>query len=165
MGQALKGWRTTTRRGENGAVESEQLALAAKPIVEESEEGAAELARCYWFALERVSFLGKVVGIPGRVRVRLLGRGPVLLRFADPEVTVGEGHVAVRYPIEGGLLARRPGGAITFSQVHTDEGWQIRSTVTDFRPMLPAILYQQIQRRVHVRVGRRYVRTLMQRAA
>ena len=165
MTTQLQGWRTTTHRGEDGAVRSEQRALASRPIVDESVEGAAELARSYWIALERVSFLARVIGPPGRVRIRALRFGPVLLEFGDPEVTVADGTVAARYPIAGGLLARRPAGTITFSQVRTDAGWEIRSTVAGFRPMLPSVLYEQIQRRVHVAVGRRYVRTLLRRAA
>ena len=165
MPQALKGWRTSTRRRDDGAVESEQVAVAERPIVDESREGAEELARCYWSALERVALLARVVGIPERVRVRVLGRGPALLRFAPPHVELRDGYVGVRYGIEGGLLARCAGGEIVFSQAATAAGWEVRSTVTGFRPRLPAIVYLQIQRRVHVAVGRRYLRTLLARAA
>jgi len=164
-GRADDDWRTTTAVGEDGIVESDQRAVAAAPVVPLSLAGADELARCYWLALEGLTLrLARVVDREPGPEVRVLGRGPVLLRFGAPLRETDEGRVAVRFPIRGGLLARRPGGEIVFAQERVPEGWVVRSSVRGFCPRLPAPLYRALQKRVHVAVGRRYVRALLGRA-
>ena len=49
------GWRSTERRRDDGAVESEQRALGTGPAVELSELGARELGASYWRELSRTS--------------------------------------------------------------------------------------------------------------
>ncbi len=81
---------------------------------------------------------------PGAIRWEpwRLRLGPlILLRFGEP-VPTGEGW---RWPIEGGLLARRPGGRV-------EVGWRDGSlvcVVDGYRPRLPQPLYALGQRPVH----------------
>jgi hypothetical protein len=165
MPVGIDGWRTSTAVGEDGVVESDQRALASAPVVEATAAGACELARCYWLALERVTLhLARVVDRDPGPEVRVLGRGPALLRFGAPLQEADDGRVAVSFPIRGGLLARRAGGEIVFAQERVPEGWLVRSTVRGFCPRLPAPVYRAVQKRVHVAVGRRYVRALLGRA-
>jgi hypothetical protein len=79
--------------------------------------------------------------------VRLQGRsialGPVeLLRFGAPAVT----RYAVSWPIEGGLLAARPGGEWRLQA----SGRRVEATTTGFAPRLPRALYAVSQLQVHV---------------
>ena len=60
-----------------------------------------------------------------------------------------------RYAIRGGILTRHPGGAIRLSQTGGDEP-ELRAAVTGFVPRLHGALYEQIQRRLHVAISRRY---------
>jgi hypothetical protein len=73
------------------------------------------------------------------------------------------------YAITGGLLARAPGGSISFSQT-APPGVQLRATIDGFFPRLggrpggPAwtgALYRHIQQRIHTNVSRRYFRRLI----
>jgi hypothetical protein len=158
----LDGWRTTTTVGGDGSVESDQRAVAPAPVVEPTVAGALELARAYWLSLERaVLHTARVVDRPGGAEVRVLGRGPALLRFAPAVTDAGADRVCARFAIRGGLLARRPGGEIAFAQERAAEGWIIRATVRGFAPRLPLVLYHAVQKRVHVAVGRRYVGALL----
>ncbi len=82
--------------------------------------------------------------IPGPIRWEpwRLRLGPLtLLRFGEP-APIDDGWC---WPIEGGLLARRPGGRI-------EVGWRdgtLVCTVDGYRPRLPRPLYALGQRPVH----------------
>ena len=138
------------------------------------EEGARELARAYWLEVERLLHgLVRVHARDGRVEIRLLTRGPALIRLGGPRVTVGRGRVACRYPIEGGLLTRVPAGALTLEQV-AGETVELRSSVAGFHPRLAArpgfprwtgVLYPRVQARLHDAVGRRFLARLAERGA
>jgi hypothetical protein len=87
-----------------------------------------------------------------------------LLSFGSAEIRVGGNAVVCRYPILGGLLARGPGGTISFAQ-NAGEQPELRSTITGFFPRLGArpghpdwtgALYAHVQARLHGAVGRRY---------
>lgn len=138
-----------------------------------SVDGALELGRSYWPTVERCT-----LGIVRRrkassaVALRVFGRGPAFLCFGEPRLEANPAGVMCRYPIEGGFLARHPGGSISFEQRSGDE-LELRSTISGFHPRFAArpgaphwtgALYNQIQSRVHAAIGRRYFRSLQQRA-
>ena len=81
-----------------------------------------------------------------------------------PEAMVDDVGVRCRYPIRGGLLARRPAGSITLSQ-RDSEPPELCAAVVGFVPRLGrSPLYDQLQRRVHVALSRRYLRRLLDEA-
>jgi hypothetical protein len=139
-------------------------------VVEFSETGGEHLGRVYWREVERIT--GRLVRArerQGSIELRLLGRGPALLRFGAPRIEVTTTLVSCRYPIEGGLLARRPGGEIDFAQTG-DGPTVLRSAIRGFFPSLAArtgspdwtgALYNRVQSRIHVVVSRRYFARLI----
>lgn len=171
--KAMEGWDTRQRQTEDGAVESEQVVLLSRPVVEFSPAGAERLGRAYWREVERITW-GLVRGRRqgSALELRLAGRGPSLLRFGPPTVEVSDELVSCRYPIVGGLLARRAAGAITFAQTGLPRPG-MRSTITGFFPRLAArqgepdwtgALYSHVQSRIHVAVSRRYFARLIAEA-
>jgi hypothetical protein len=162
----LEGWRSTRERRDDGAIHSDERARARAPVVASSPEGALHLGDRYWSEVRRVSrgWLRRRDTAFG-VDLRLFGFGPSLLRFGPPELRVSADSVSCRYPIRGGLLARRPGGALTLSQRGAGEP-ELRATVTAFVPRLVLpLLYDRLQHRLHVRISRRYFRRLIAEAA
>lgn len=155
-----------TRLAPDGAVTTEQRLPIPEAVVEQSREAALRLGSMYWQEVER--FTGCIVQAErsdGGVSLRIAGRGPALLRLGPPRVTATPTLVACRYPVEGGLLARSPGGSLTLAQV-SQSGVELRLTVTDFHPSLgmrPGFprwtggLYAGIQARIHDAVGRRFL--------
>src|SRR5438876_10246469 len=88
----------------------------------------------------------------GLVRVRhdSLVAGPVeLLRFGAPRVT----RNAVEWPIEGGLLAGRPGGRLRVQA----SGGQVEATVAGYTPSLPRPIYDFTHLQVHQLFTRLYL--------
>lgn len=80
----------------------------------------------------------------GLVRMRNNSQvaGPIeLLRFGAPRVT----RNAVEWPIEGGLLARRPGGKL---RVQSSRG-QVEATVSGYAPSVPRPIYDLTHLQVH----------------
>ena len=85
----LREWESTQRQTAHGAVESEQRVRLVRPVINDSVDGAQRLGSAYWQQVERFTF-GLVrarQGIDG-VELRLLGRRPLLLAFAQPGHTV-----------------------------------------------------------------------------
>ena len=160
----VDGWETRNRQTEDGAVESEQRAALGGFVVEFSAEGAERLGSVYWREVER--FTARVVQARerrGSLELRLLGRGPALLRFGAPVIEVTSTLASCRYPIEGGLLAQRPAGEIVFEQ-SGGPAPVLRSAIRGFFPRLAArqgrpnwtgALYNRVQSRIHVAVSRR----------
>jgi hypothetical protein len=162
----LDGWRSSHHRGPDGGIDSDECVRVARPVVARSPAGALELGRRYWHEVERAG-RGAVRLRPAgeELRLRLLGVGPVLLRFGPPEVAVDDAGVRCRYPIRGGVLARRPVGSIMLSQ-SASEPCDLCAVVAGFVPRLGRTpLYGQLQRRVHVRISRRFFRRLIREAA
>ena len=88
----------------------------------------------------------------GLVRMRndSLVAGPIeLLRFGAPKVT----RNAVEWPIEGGLLARQPGGRFRVQA----SGGQVEATVTGYAPSLPRPIYTVTHLQVHQLFTRLYL--------
>ncbi len=143
-------------------VESEERVRAPVAIVEPSAEGARRLASAYWREVERTTGgLVRVSRSPDGVALRALGA--TLLRFGRPHIEFADDRVSCSYPIEGGLLAGRPGGSIAFEQ----EGTDLISSISGFHPrlgLLPGV-YTHVQARLHVAVSRRYFARLVREGA
>ena len=166
-------WSSNQGQLRSGAFESIQRVALPAPVVERSAAGARRLGEVYWRELER-STLGLVRARPtaGAPQLRLLGLGPALLRFGQPELSVNASSVSCLYPIRGGLLARIPAGSISFTQTGLDDV-ELRSVISGYFPRLAArpdrprwngFLYPLIQARLHVALGRRYFARLWQEA-
>lgn len=144
------------------AVQSEERACAPVAIVEASPEGGRRLAAAYWREVETTTGgLVRVFRSPDGLALRALGA--TLLKFGLPRIeTVGD-RVSCCYPIEGGLLASRPGGFIVFGQ----DGTVLTSSISGFHPRLDFFpgLYSCVQARLHVAVSRRYFARLVREAA
>ena len=172
MAEVLTRWSSAQRQTGAGAVESAQRAVVTSPVVEETDEGARRLGALYWSTVERSTLhLVQVRPAGESLELRLLGCGPLLLRFREPESTVVDGSVECRYPIAGGFLARYPAGAITLAQQKVD-GVEVSSVISGFFPRLAAkpgrphwtgALYAQVQSRIHVAISRRYFEDLARR--
>ena len=156
MPRELEGWRSVQDRGPDGAIGSDERVKAARPVVERSERGARRLGERYWLEITSASRgTVRTRETEEGVEMRLFGRGPCLLRFGRAETAHGLEGVSCRYAIRGGILTRHPGGAIRLSQTGGDEP-ELRAAVTGFVPRLHGALYEQIQRRLHVAISRRY---------
>jgi len=84
------------------------------------------------------------------MRANSLVFGPLeLLRFGPPRVT----RDAVDWPIEGGLLAGRPGG---HWRVEASSA-QVEAILTGYRPRLPRLLYTLSHLQVHQLFTRLYL--------
>jgi hypothetical protein len=166
-------WSSTQTRLPSGAFESLQRSAFSTPVVERSAAGAHLLGELYWREVER-STLGviRILCTADGLDVRVLGVGPALLRFGRPDYVVGPTSVSCLYPIRGGLLARAPGGSISFTQTGLDVV-EIRSAIAGYYPRLarrrqgrrwPGLLYPHVQARLHVALGRRYFARLRREA-
>jgi hypothetical protein len=165
----LRDWRSIQRRTPEGGVESEQRARFDLPLVDATAGGAKQLGELYWRTVERAT--GHVVRprfTSEGIELRLLGRGPVLLRFGHAETSVRGALTECRYAIQGGLLARAAAGQLELAQRTNGEA-EISSVVSGFLPRLgvapgrpgwTGALCARVQARVHVAISRRYFATL-----
>ena len=120
-----------------------RVATAASVAMSDPLPGAA-LRDAYVDAVRTLTF--------GLVRMRndSLVAGPIeLLRFGAPKVT----RNAVEWPIEGGLLARQPGGRFRVQA----SGGQVEATVTGYAPSLPRPIYTVTHLQVHQLFTRLYL--------
>jgi hypothetical protein len=166
----LDGWDSRHRQTEDGAVESEQRVSLQRPVVAFDRDGARALGRRYWQEVRRSTggvARPRVRG--GGVELRILGRGPALLRFDAPSLEATPEVARCAYRIAGGLLAQRASGEILFEQ----RGLELRSAIRDFYPALAAregrphwtgALYGRVQSRLHVAISRRYFASLIREA-
>lgn len=162
----LEGWRSQQGRGADGTIESDERVTARRAVVPANEAGARELGDRYWDEVAAATL--------GLVRLRAasdgseLRVGPVgILRFGPAETAASEDGIVCRFPIRGGLLARRPGGALVLSQSGATQP-ELRAAVTGFVPRLGLRRhspYDLLQRRAHVAVSRRFFRRLLHEAA
>lgn len=134
----------------------------AHPVVERSRAGARRLGERYWCEVARTSRGAVECRDTTRgIELRLFGFGPCLLRFGPAELDVGADTVSCRYPVRGGVLARRPGGVFTLSQAGRGQP-ELSASVSAFLPRLSfPPLYDRLQHRLHVRISRRYFRSLI----
>jgi hypothetical protein len=159
----LEGWRSLERVRPDGAIDSEQSVLIAAPVVEATAAGAHDLSSRYWRQVRRTSRgLVRTRERDGRVELLLLSVGPPLLGFRPTQVSLERGVVGCSFAIDGGVLARRPGGSISFEQTHGDPA-ELRVAVAGYYPRLGPLL-GPLQRRFHVHVSRRYFRAWLSEA-
>lgn len=170
----LDTWSSTQRRDAEGAIRSEQRMLAPHPVVELTERGARALGSRYWREVGLASRgLVRARASARGVELRLLGFGPTLLAFGHAEIVLGDEHVSCRYPILGGLLARRAAGALTLAQRGSKrselyagvDGFYPRLGVRPGLPRWSGAPYEQFQRRAHVAISRRYFGRLIAEAS
>lgn len=143
-------------------VESEERACAPHSIVELSPEGGRRLATAYWREVEKTT--GGLVRVHRSAEgLALRALGANLLTFGLPRIETEGERVMCSYPIEGGLLARRPGGSITLAQ----DGRILTSSISAFHPRLGFLpgLYSHVQARIHAAVSRRYFARLIREGA
>jgi hypothetical protein len=125
----------------------------------------------YWCEVERFmrGLVRARVSTDGSVELRLRPGGVLLLSFASPELSVANGIVQCTYPISGGLLTRSASGTISFSQ-EAGPPHTLASAISGFFPRLGAApgrpswtgaLYEQVQRRLHLAVSKRYFKALV----
>ena len=102
-------------------------------------------------------------------RLRLLG-GANLLTFGPPRPPSTADTVSCRYPIQGGILALRPGGSVTLAQRAEGAEYELSVTVEEYLPRLAAragapwwtgALYAKGQSPFHAAVSRRYFELLV----
>jgi hypothetical protein len=137
-------------------VTSGETATASGPVVEPTPRGAEMLAESYWREVEATTRrIVRADAVAGRIDVRLFGRGPVLIRLGRPALRADLTSVTCTYPIVGGLLVGRPGGALALEQVNGDPV-VLRSTLTEYVPRLAGALYFQVQARLHSLISRRH---------
>ena len=167
-------WSWSQSRSSAGSFESVQRTRVPTPVVERSAAGAKRLGDVYWNEVQR-STGGVVRALESArgVELRMLGIGPALLRFGPPEHVATPVSVTCRHPILGGLLARVPGGSISFSQTEASEV-ELSSSIEGFYPRLAprrsrrrwnGVLYPQLQTRLHRALGHRYLARLRAGAA
>jgi hypothetical protein len=167
----LSCWSTSSERHNDGAIDSEQRLAAPEPVVKATERGAAELGFLYWREVERFmrGLVAANVNADGSVQLRLRPGGLVLLAFGAPELRVEDEGVRCMYPIVNGFLVRRAGGTISFSQ-EAGPPFALASAITGFFPRFAAppgrpgwtgALYEQVQRRLHLAVSKRYFGALL----
>jgi hypothetical protein len=160
---------TDARRLPDGSVTTEQRVVLHAPAVPVDEPGALALDRAYGTEVEGLLHgLVRVREHDAGIDIRLTTGGPALIRLGPRRVTIGRERVTCRYPIVGGLLARRPAGALTLEQVGGPTV-ELRSSVAGFHPRLAArpgfppwtgVLYPRVQARLHDTVGRRFLARL-----
>ena len=105
----------------------------------------------------------------GSVELRLRPGGVLLLSFAPPELSAANGIVRCTYPISGGLLTRSASGTISFSQeagpppalASAISGFFPRLAAAPGRPSWTGAFYEQVQRRLHLAVSKRYFEALV----
>jgi hypothetical protein len=158
----LDGFRTSDSRAADGSIATEQRIMSPSPVVPLSHGGGKYLGCAYWAAIARVSrgLIRARVGERGVV-VRVAGIRSPLLRFGTAQLTIGDDRLICRYPIVGGLLARRPGGALVVAQ--TGRGpTELYVAVTGFFARLGSgPVYRHLQQRIHLAVSRRFFTRLL----
>jgi hypothetical protein len=154
---ALEGWRSAHVRREDGAIDSDERVSVSRAAVPATPDGARLLGERYWLTVRRASL--------GLVRLRATRDGSVLrlagvplLRLAPAQLAADANGVRCSFPIRGGLLARRAGGALVLSQ---SNGGELRAALSGFVPRLRTRPYDRIQRRFHVAISRRFFRDLI----
>jgi hypothetical protein len=161
----LEGYSSRDSRAADGSIDTEQILVMPAPVVPLTAEGGAALGLAYWDAIAAVSRGLVRVAVEERgVVIRLAGVSSPLLRLGPAQVTVEGDRLTCRYPIAGGLLARR-GGALVVAQ--TGGGpTELRVAVTGFFSRLGGgPVYRHLQQRIHVAVSRRFFRRLLEERA
>ncbi len=161
----IRAWEATERVLESGGFESTQRAVVSGPVVESSEAGARLLGSAYWEtirSLTRGAIRARWTADGGRLT--MFGRLN-LLSFGRPELSFSDSRISCRYPIQGGVLALRPGGSIVLAQRRVGDAFDLSVVVQEYAPRLAAranapgwtgALYAKVQSPFHAAVSRRY---------
>jgi hypothetical protein len=159
----LEGFRSSDSRAADGSIATEQRVFARAPVVPWSQGGGRYLGRAYWAAIAEVGRgLVRVRAGERGVVIRLAGVRSPLLRLGAAQVTVGDDRLTCRYPIVGGLLARRPGGALVVAQTGRGPA-ELYVAVTGFFARLGSgAVYRHLQQRIHLAVSRRFFTRLLE---
>lgn len=149
-----------------------QRVAVSGPIVEETERGALGLAEAYWAEVRRLTAgLVRVRHTPGGPELRLAS-GLALFRFGPARTSADQTCVECRFAIVGGLLAKREGGWLTFTQRMSPDR-ELEISVEDYLPLLSSrrlrrsarsFVYRQVQERAHRAIGQRYLERMAARA-
>jgi hypothetical protein len=146
-------------------IAARETATAPARVVEASPRGARRLASSYWLEVEATTRgLVRVCEARGGIELRLLGRGPALIRLGTPILVAGPGQVSCAYPIVGGLLVGRPGGALKFEQLDS-RPVLLHSTLTEYVPRRAGSACAFVQSWIHSAVSRRHLARLIAEAA
>jgi hypothetical protein len=156
-------WSSCHARLGSGAFASEQRVWLPRPVVATTLAGARHLGERYWREVERST--GRLVrarATHAGHELGLLGVGPPLLRFGEPELSATADAVRCVYPIAGGVLARVPVGSLSFVQAGSDRV-ELSSSIHGFHPRLAFArarpsggVFYRLQARVHAALARRY---------
>jgi hypothetical protein len=159
------GFESLERRHADRSLATEQRVRASRPVVPFTEEGARVLGRRYWLEVAGASRgLVRSCESTDRVELKILGRGPALLRFGGADVSVDEHAVSCSYRIRGGLLSLGERGTLVISQSGLEQP-ELRVAVEGFLARLGGGVIYGLQRRAHLAVSRRYFRHLLAEAA
>jgi hypothetical protein len=161
----MRGWATSGREAASEAVESREWIGLAHGVVTPDEDGARELGWRYLDEIRR-STRGLVRATSGARGVSLdAARIVPLFRFGPPELAADADRVECRFPIRGGLLAARPGGALVVAQ-RAAELHELELVVAGYFPRLGGSprrrslrrgLYALLQARAHGAISRRFL--------
>jgi hypothetical protein len=162
----LEGYSSRDSRAADGSIETEQLLVIPAPVVPLTVEGGEALGLAYWDAIAAVSrSLVRVAVEEHGVVIGLAGVSSPLLRLGPAKVTVEGDRLTCGYPIVGGLLVRRGGGALVVAQSGGGPA-ELRVAVTGFFSRLGGgPVYRQLQQRIHLAVSRRFFRRLLEGCA
>jgi hypothetical protein len=150
MPARLESFRSSESRAPDGSIETEQRVFVPAPVVPLTEDGGrARVAH----GLVRAH-----TGEKG-VEIDVAAVGVTLLRLGPEQVTVERERVTCRYPIRGGLLSGAVGGELVVAQLEGDPT-ELCVAVSGFFARR-GLMYQLLQRRLHVSVSRRYFRSLL----
>jgi hypothetical protein len=158
------GFESLERRNADRSLLTEQRVRVSRPVVPLTEDGARILGRRYWIEVARASRGLLRSRETDGVELKILGRGPALLRFGSAEVAVDENGVSCIYRIRGGLLSLGDRGTLVLSQNGREQP-ELRVAVDGFLARLGGGAMYGLQRRAHLAVTRRYFRHLLAEAA
>ena len=116
----LRDWETSERLLESGGFESGSGCSWPEPAVEASDAGARWLGVTYWQAVDRLHPRRRPGDLERRRRPAAAARRRQPAHVRPAGAAVDGDSVSCRYPIEGGLLALRPGGSVTLAQRAVD---------------------------------------------
>jgi hypothetical protein len=160
-------WETEDR----GGIRSVQSTTFAKSAVGDEltfgPDSLGQLLRQYFATAERTAVpLIRVRWTEGAPSITLAWLPMRLIAMGSPNVDQSSGRSTISVPIRGGLVAR-PGGHLSISLTRHSPGLQASIELISYRPrgsgfIVLRWLYRELQARLHVHVGRRFLQQLHQ---
>jgi hypothetical protein len=141
------------------------------PIIEVPADpvmATAEAGWLYWEMLDQLPLIDVRVTDQGAVSIYVPSL--LLLSFGPPSAVEDGPGVALRYPIQGGILVRKGGENRGYLQMGIAPG-RVSLTVEGYYPALAMgtdrgvgpLIYKLTQSPVHVRIAKRYLPALARR--